>query len=367
MTPVRRHVLVIGAGVSGLRAASSLVEAHHRVTVLEARARTGGRLQSTLTGLDLGASWFWPGETRVASLVAELGIATHSQHLAGDAMYDDMSQAVRLDGNPIDVTSSRFVDGADSLTTALAARLKKSEHADIVLDSHVHRIVRTPEAMRVTFRQRGEDQAIDADQVVLALPPSLATTAIEFEPSLPADVQDVAEHTPVWMGAVTKVVARYATPFWREAGLSGSAVSHRGPLREIHDLSGPDGHPAALFGFASTTAASGPVTRSDVVAQLTRLFGPDSADPTELTLADWRTEEHTSPPLVERRTDYSMFGHRAYQQPCLGGRLHWCSTETSTIAAGHIEGALAAADRAVAAIVAATGLDTPATRTGSPR
>ncbi|MFB7599991.1 FAD-dependent oxidoreductase [Streptomyces sp. NPDC056160] len=51
--------------------------------------------------------------------------------------------------------------------------------------------------------------------------------------------------------------------------------------------------------------------------------------------------------------DYSLFGHSLYQQPVLDGRLHWASTEAATEYAGHIEGALAAGERAARAVLAA--------------
>ncbi|MFC9506007.1 hypothetical protein [Streptomyces sp. NPDC057002] len=47
--------------------------------------------------------------------------------------------------------------------------------------------------------------------------------------------------------------------------------------------------------------------------------------------------------------DYSLFGHPLYRRPALDGRLHWASTETADRYAGHIEGAPAAAERAVTA------------------
>lgn len=57
--------VVIGAGFAGLVAARDLIEAGHRVVVLEARERAGGRTySSTFPGtdvvIDLGAEWFDP-------------------------------------------------------------------------------------------------------------------------------------------------------------------------------------------------------------------------------------------------------------------------------------------------------------------
>lgn len=125
-------------------------------------------------------------------------------------------------------------------------------------------------------------------------------------------------------------------------------------------MSGPQGHPAALFGFAPATAA-GPGFRQAVIQQLNDLFGPAAAHPQALHIQDWSTEHWTSPPGVHRLGDHSLFGHPSYQHPALEGRLHWASTETTTGYAGHIEGALAGGERAARAIV--TALSAPAAAT----
>ena len=159
------------------------------------------------------------------------------------------------------------------------------------------------------------------------------------------------------MGQVVKVVAVYDEPFWRRDGLAGAAASRLGPMQEIHDMCGPEGYPAALFGFAPATLVDTDADRA-VRDQLTRMFGPGASDPLHVTIANWSTERWTSP--ASRVADggsggpapigYGLFGHADYQQPALDGRLHWAATETATDYPGHVEGALEAAERAVAAI-----------------
>ncbi len=337
-------VIVVGAGIAGLSAARSLIAAGRSVLVLEARDRVGGRLDA-IDGLDLGATWFWPGETRVAALADDLGLTRFEQHLDGNARYQDPAGTQELRGNPIDVASYRIVGGAASLARAAASALPDGA---VQVGAPVTTISADPTSGGLLVSTA--DAVLRAEHVVLAIPPALAT-AISFNPPLPPDVDALARATPVWMGAMTKVVAAYGDAFWRHHGWSGSAMSHVGPLRELHDMSGPDGDPAALFGFAPPRAPGLPaVSVAEAVEQLVAIFGPEAAAPSHVEVRDWRAEPWTSPPGVEQLTAYELFGDARYQQPLAQGRLHWASTETATEYAGHIEGALAAAERAVTAI-----------------
>lgn len=338
----------MGAGIAGLVAARELTAAGVDVVVLEGRGRVGGRLVSSESGLDLGATWFWPGEKHVTALVSELGIATHQQHVEGDAVYHERGGSRRMDGNPIDVPSFRISDGAADL----ARRLHEDLPDDTVLLECPAAEVRLDRDRVHVVTDRG---TFSARHVVLAMPPALAVSRIRFTPGLPDRLASLAAATPVWMGAVVKVVARYERPFWREAGLSGSAISHHGPMREIHDMSGPEGSPAALFGFVPMTSGGrrpAPAP-SELLGQFGELFGSGAARPLELLIHDWRDESFTSPPGVELLVEYRTFGHEVYQSPAAGGRISWASTETAPISPGHIEGAIAAAKRASAGVVAA--------------
>lgn len=79
MPATNADVLVLGAGVAGLAAASRLARAGHYVTVLEARDRPGGRVWSRRipgcpAALELGAEFVHGGDRDFARLVRRSGL-----------------------------------------------------------------------------------------------------------------------------------------------------------------------------------------------------------------------------------------------------------------------------------------------------
>lgn len=346
-------MIIVGAGIAGLACARALVAAGCEVVVLEASDHVGGRLRSVDgTGLDLGATWFWANEPRVHRLLGELGLATHPQHIAGDAVMHAPGGARRIAGNPMDAPCMRVTDGTQALAAAIATELGPA----VRLAHQVAEISVDPSGIDAVCAKR----MFRAKDLILAVPPALATARIRFFPALPDALTRLAEATPVWMGPVVKVVVRYERPFWRASGLAGSGMSHEGPLREVHDMSGPGGDPAALFGFAMPAGPEEPPPAPRaVLAQLMDMFGPEAGRPQGIHIQDWRAEEHISPPGVEDLAAYALFGHPAYAVPAMDERLHWASTETAPEFAGHIEGALVAAERAVGAVLARPGRPDP--------
>ena len=105
-------MLVIGAGIAGLRAAEVLVGKGRRVIVLEARDRLGGRIHTDRSWgvpVELGASWIHGVENNpIAALAAAKGIKTQAtdyesimygadgKRLPGDALDELESQVAEL-------------------------------------------------------------------------------------------------------------------------------------------------------------------------------------------------------------------------------------------------------------------------------
>ena len=328
--------IVIGAGVSGLLAAHRLQAAGLNVTVLEARDRTGGRTHSVpVPGgqVDLGASWVWDTEAHVHRLLAELGIQTFPHHRDGTDIFEQPGRTQRGRLPRSAVPEQRVRGGTQAITDALAAK---------VSGIHLRTPVRAIEEIDGGLRVRTDTGALTTRHVVAALPPAVLASRVSLPNTLDARQRQAMHLAAVWMADVAKVVAVYPERFWREEGLSGRAASLIGPMSEVHDLSGPGGSPAALFGFVHRAQTSDD-WRERVVAQLGRLFGPRALEPTVLHIAAWWEDEETAPAPGAGQAQ-QLLGHPLLRQPALGGRLHLCSTETSATSPGHIDGAVERAE-----------------------
>ena len=340
------NIAIIGAGVSGLYAASLLIEKGYDVTVFEARDRIGGRVLSR-DGFDLGPTWYWPEtETTITQLIERLSLPTFSQYTAGDLMLERQLGVIERHTLPPGhiVPSMRLVGGMASLTTALAATLPAGM---IQLESTVTSIRQTDNEVVIEL-EAGQTTAFT--HVILAIPPRLVSR-ISFQPELSETTKEKLENTPTWMAGQAKVLAVYDRPFWRDNGLSGQGMSWAGVLQEIHDASQPDGL-AALFGFFRLSAAERSVLDRDelnrrVIDQLVRLFGEEARQPREVIYVDWSSDRHTATvqdgePLI----DFPLYQPIALD-PAWEGRLSLAGTETDSLFGGHIEGALRAAERVV--------------------
>lgn len=321
------EVCIIGAGLSGLALANALLDEGREVTVLEARDRPGGRILSP-DGYDLGPSWIWPQNRRMLALLGRLGLRHFPQYATGRLVFEDAAGAILRDLELATMAGAlRVVGGLSQITDALAARLGDR----LRLACPVRDVSEQAEAVTVTT----DGDSLRARWVVLSLPPRLAST-------LGCAVPDV----PTWMAGHTKLVATYPTPFWRDRGLNGDAISHRKPLAEIHDASPHDARTGALFGFAHPGAARDAGFRDAAIAQLARCFGPEAASPDHVYLKDWSAD----PATATGADRIPPAGHPVYRPLPVQGRVIFAGTETAPEDGGFLEGALAAAEAALAAL-----------------
>lgn len=356
--PTVWDVVIVGAGLCGLTLAHRLVARGQRVGLLEARDRTGGRVLTqtdAATGqpLDLGPSWFWPEtEPHMVALLAALGLESIEQHDPGDALWlTDPNRAPerRVEPGGVHAGARRIRGGSARLTDALRAALPDG---CVITGSALLGLRDLGDCVELL---RTGGPALRARRVVLALPPRLAQERIAFDPPLPAALDEALRDTPTWMAAQAKAVAAFATPFWRAAGQSGNAfVRHpQAVLGEVFDQSTEPG--GALGGFVALNAAQREHFRVGlpllVESQLAQLYGIDAQSGT-LVLQDWALERWTcseadraEPPAWPQADPLLRRGHWS-------GRLWFGGSETATHGAGHMEGALAAADRIAHALLA---------------
>lgn len=325
-------ICIVGAGLCGLALASALKAGGREAMVLDARDRAGGRILSH-KGFDLGPAWVWPHNRRMLALLDRLGLGRHAQYATGRLVFEDGAGRVRRDYDFATMGGAlRVVGGLARVTDALAADLG--------------------DGLRLSCPVLGLSQ--DAGGVTLSTPTGplrAARVVLAMPPRLVAGLGLAVPDVPTWMAGHAKLVAIYPTPFWRGMGLNGDAISHLGPLAEIHDATPADARTGALFGFARIGAAQDPGFRDAAIAQLARLFGPGAATPDEVIVKDWAMDRATAT-AADRIPPPE---HPAYGALPAAGRILFAGTEAAAEDGGFLEGALAAADAAHAGLSSPPG------------
>jgi monoamine oxidase len=240
----------------------------------------------------------------------------------------------------------RFIGGSQALAIRMAHQLGRRR---VLLSTPVRRIVQERGAVRVV----SDRVTVRAKRAIVAIPPTLAGR-IDYEPGMPVSREQLTQR--LGQGNLTKVAAVYDRPFWRDAGLNGTAVSTDGFVSATFDDSPPGGSPGIIFGFVGGDSArayeamSPAAGRAQVLSEFATLFGPEAASPKAFYDTRWTNEPFTRgcPVAIAGPGTLLAYGDRTRAPQ---GRIHFAGTETSTFWNGYMDGAVRSGERAAAEVL----------------
>ena len=283
----------------------------------------------------------------------ELSLLYALAYIAAGGNEREQGSLSRLISTPGGAQQSRFVGGSQRIAQRVARRLG----GQLVLRSPV-RSIEQGAGRTIVISDR---VIVEAEQVIMALPPALAAR-IDFTPALPRAKRRLLKG--LVPGHVVKWTAVYEGPFWRERGLSGQAVSDVGPANSTFDSTPPSGEPGILFGFVAGAEARAfaKLSRTDrrraVLGNFVDYFGDAARDPRASFELNWAREAWTRGCPVGHAGLHVLtrFGPALRRRT---GRIHWAGAETATYWNGYMDGAVRSGERAAAEAEASAGLTEP--------
>jgi monoamine oxidase len=332
------RIVIVGAGVSGLTCARRLTyllkKRPHKLTILEARDRIGGRTFSIPElNLDLGASWIFSHHTAVRALANELNISTLEQYETGLSRMDTRTGDIQsIAMGRIHGDAKRLKGGTGSLCAAMFNELSTRNEATITLqlNSPIINITCNDDGL-ITVILR-DHRSILADYIVLALPPKLLTSNIQLIPALPQAVTKQLNECVTWMASTCKAILVYERAWWRDQKLSGFAVSRQNKAQEWHDASSETCNALFVFCQAGTT-------KQQVIDATIRIFGNNAVNPTAVYMTDWSDEVFTSSSGTDGAGSHPHVSNIC-RQSHWNGRLWLSGSEISDADGGFLEGAV---------------------------
>ena len=246
--------------------------------------------------------------------------------------------------------------GAGGVSLRLAAELQALSPESLTLAAPVVSIQQTGGI--ATVRAEGL-QPLRARTVIVAVPPA-QRQAIRFDPPLPPAHQALLQRTA--MGGMTKILALYSRPFWREQGLNGLGTGERPWLDLTADSGPPESQPAVLASFVAGESALTLAARPEgdprelILNDLVSYWGPEASSPLDLVEHAWNEEAWTGGAFTSFCSPGSWTSHARLAAgadpgpgPASHGQVHWAGTEVSPRWPGYLEGAIEAGELAAQA------------------
>lgn len=346
------HVVIVGAGFSGLAAARRLADAGVRVTVIEARDRIGGRtLTDTSLGvpIDIGASWIHGTEdnplTKLAQDVGAKTVPTDFEdfilvnrngtvdpkaaaasvdewhriiekldELSGDArsnesVADGLVGVANLDDPLVawNVTSriaGEYAADPDQMSLRWLSSEGQFKGPDVILPGgytqltqHLAKGLDIRQRTEVTRIAHGGEKiqldtsqgTITADRVIVTIPLGvLKAGTVTFDPPLPEAKRNAIER--LGFGLLNKVVVAFDTPFWPKATPMIGLVGNNAPVTDLVNGLVFAGKPL-LVGLRGGQAAWSRESMSDQAAVDELITAIDAPKPTGSLVTRWGTDQ----------------------------------------------------------------------------
>jgi monoamine oxidase len=302
-------VLVVGAGLSGLVAATRAQDAGHDVVVLEARDRVGGRVFTVREGFaagqfaDIGAEIIYHGQHNIAELCAKHGVELSSEFSLGTDVPDLIFHGERLSRaaaaeianelrdavgrtRPAHYESvaqwlrrARVSEAAELLLTAIAQstpaaplRVADAQELNVELswgeayrkikggndtlprvmaqkvDVRLNRPVRVIGWGPAGVTVESDRETFHADRVVVTVPGPLVSE-LGFEPALPAE--KVRALLELRYGNATRLVVQYAERDLVKQAIGSGCFTDRMPGFVMEQTVHQDGDPIIVAGLAA--------------------------------------------------------------------------------------------------------------------
>lgn len=187
-----------------------------------------------------------------------------------------------------------------------------------------------------------QGSTVEARNVILALPPT-HVSRIRLDPALPADHRHARSHQS--FGLVIKVQVEYATPFWRDAGLSGTGFAPYELVHEIYDNTWHEARTGTLVGFVSDLNADtlgrlhDDERRERILSSIAQYFGAPAREPITYVESDWQHQELTGGAYATSAAMGFLTRYGAYLREPVGP-LHFGSSDVAGLGYQHVDGAV---------------------------
>ncbi|MBP3035140.1 FAD-dependent oxidoreductase [Arthrobacter sp. zg-ZUI100] len=238
------------------------------------------------------------------------------------------------------ILDRRVAGGMQQVSERMAADLGD----DVVLSSPV-RFLRWPGEDGTAHdgvTAVSDSVTVRARFAVMAVPPNLYSR-VSFDPPLPRRQHQMHQHQS--LGLVIKVHAVYATPFWRDKGLSGTCFGAGELVQEVYDNTNHEDPRGTLVGFVSDEKAdamfklSAEDRKQAILGSVAAFLGEEALTPEVYYESDWGSEEWTRGAYA---ASYDLGGLHRYGPDQLApvGPIYWSCSDLAAEGYQHVDGAV---------------------------